>query len=599
MALDGKHVAFYLSGAATTGGPSSPPMSLGGKRAGTRLDQLEGTLTVGQSRRARFVDANAVGGGSIDEDKGAYASSANLRHWFRFGADPSDIGRDYGNAARLLDLMSGAVNVSAEDLVEDVPLEYEAQGSSVDLNGTDEYLGEATEGALGIANAWTIGLRVLPLSQAVTSARLFALTSTGGNHNGVLLRNLSSGDEDVQILLWDQGEVQFKRYDYVGVLTMGTHHALHVTWDGSALQLYVDGAPATPNGTPIDLAGTQVDSDRRIRVGANINGEKHYPGRYTALEVWDVALSAAEVAEVATLGDGPRDHSGKWIAFVNGAAALHASRVAGFDPATGAYDLDEPTPALAAMGDAYRVFKPGNLFAAVDADEAALGATKHRMVYVRNETGVTLTALRAYFRLLDPCDTRWRLASDDAVTGDAHDHPTVADEGDEPDLSPFGGGARLLPTLTYAASSDQGTGNLSGNASRATWISRETAAGHRARKSCAVQLVVEGTNSGGDPDPISSSALVVFPVAGFTPQLTVSRDRRTRVGGGGRIAAEVRASESGLPVPNQAVAWELDGPGTLDAQEGATGADGRHAVAYAAPSDPAQEGQAVTFRARV
>lgn len=66
---------------------------------------------------------NSGVGGDFDlgADSGNYVSSANLMHWWRFGHNRSDIGRDYGKAAILIDMMQNASNIDASDIVNEVP----------------------------------------------------------------------------------------------------------------------------------------------------------------------------------------------------------------------------------------------------------------------------------------------------------------------------------------------------------------------------------------------------------------------------------------------------------------------------------------------
>lgn len=63
--------------------------------------------------------------GSIDfdlaNDDGDYISSDNLQHWFQLGKDPDDIGKDYGKADVLLDLMDNQTGITAADIVNDAP----------------------------------------------------------------------------------------------------------------------------------------------------------------------------------------------------------------------------------------------------------------------------------------------------------------------------------------------------------------------------------------------------------------------------------------------------------------------------------------------
>lgn len=61
------------------------------------------------------------GNGSIFNlaaNSGNYASAANIIHWWQFGKNSSDIGKDYVGS---IDLMSGAVGIVSGDIVSDYP----------------------------------------------------------------------------------------------------------------------------------------------------------------------------------------------------------------------------------------------------------------------------------------------------------------------------------------------------------------------------------------------------------------------------------------------------------------------------------------------
>ncbi len=51
-------------------------------------------------------------------DSGAYVSADSLQHYWRHGADASDIGSDYGNASILIDIGDNASNITAADIVD-------------------------------------------------------------------------------------------------------------------------------------------------------------------------------------------------------------------------------------------------------------------------------------------------------------------------------------------------------------------------------------------------------------------------------------------------------------------------------------------------
>ena len=63
---------------------------------------------------------NSEGPFDLDADSGNYNKSANLKHWWQFGRDSGDIGKDYGNG-NPVDLMTHAANISAADIVADYP----------------------------------------------------------------------------------------------------------------------------------------------------------------------------------------------------------------------------------------------------------------------------------------------------------------------------------------------------------------------------------------------------------------------------------------------------------------------------------------------
>lgn len=53
---------------------------------------------------------------SLANNFGAYVSGANLQHWWRLGLDSADIGKDYGHAGTLIDVMTNAANITSADV---------------------------------------------------------------------------------------------------------------------------------------------------------------------------------------------------------------------------------------------------------------------------------------------------------------------------------------------------------------------------------------------------------------------------------------------------------------------------------------------------
>jgi len=57
----------------------------------------------------------------LKTNTGSYTESANLAHWWQWGFDASDIGKDTGLAAALIDMNANGQNMSAADIVADFP----------------------------------------------------------------------------------------------------------------------------------------------------------------------------------------------------------------------------------------------------------------------------------------------------------------------------------------------------------------------------------------------------------------------------------------------------------------------------------------------
>ncbi len=62
-------------------------------------------------------------GSAVDwkQNFGSYTFGSNLKHWWRTGNDPDDIGRDYGRASVLIDAAEAAVGITAADIMTDSP----------------------------------------------------------------------------------------------------------------------------------------------------------------------------------------------------------------------------------------------------------------------------------------------------------------------------------------------------------------------------------------------------------------------------------------------------------------------------------------------
>lgn len=325
----------------------------------------------------------------------------------------------------------------------------------------------------------------------------------------------------------------------------------------------------------------------------------------TELHEIESSLSSAQTSktrfeDTARIGEGDDTHKDKWVLFLTGANAGHAGRVLSFDSGAGTFVLTEETPSLGSSGDIYQIFSPSNLFDEVSAQESADGDTEYRVLFLRNNGSESVAATaRLYMKLLDVARVDWSLANvDPGFNGNNADTGSIATEDEEPPVRSKGLAGGWIEPVDYdsAAGTEHGF-TLDPNAMEGIWLRRVVPKLHAGRIRVVLQLVYESPDdTGGDPSPFQTSVLVIFDIVGYTPSLSLERDRRVKIGGGARFTGKVVAAENGEGVPDLEVDWEHTGPGTLDAPgERFLDEDGKDTVLYTAPTDPAKAGQQATI----
>lgn len=357
----------------------------------------------------------------------------------------------------------------------------------------------------------------------------------------------------------------------------------------------------------VDAAEGTAQPDPNASLGGNRSGTAIHEVQST---LTSNQTDARKFVDTARIGDGTDAHVGKWALFMTGAAAVHAAEVLAFDTATGEFVLVDGTPALAASADVYRLYAVNAFWDDFDAGESALGVTQYRLLYLHNETGLAVASPETKLVLLDGAGIDFGVAQWDG-TGDQQNITVIPDEETEPDLDELEAANNTVPRFEAplgATSLHRVPRNTPASyavgAAVPIWLRRTGAANRLAKPRVVLQVIHRFTSTGGDPDPLVTSGLLVFGIAGLTPTVSLARDRRLRVGGGARYSVTLTAAESGLPVPGESVDFEQTaGPGTLsfpaDPEERETDAAGVSFASYAAPTDEAQEGATVSVEGRV
>ena len=290
-----------------------------------------------------------------------------------------------------------------------------------------------------------------------------------------------------------------------------------------------------------------------------------------------------------------QDFAGDWILMLTGAAIGLVAKVVDMD--AGEAQLSHPLPGVAAS-DYFRVHSPNNLFDDVLEAETLVGDAEYRGIFVRNETGVILNAVRLYVFPAFGFTSCLALAAKDGVASQFVGG-NLPNENTEPVLSTTLGDANarfetycsLLSGLFIAY--DIGTPSAISNANqRPMWIRRTVPANSGPQEDVVWIVLLVGSN------PIDSAALIVFGGEGFTPQLSMQEDRYVHVGGGARVEATI-TDASGNPMEEFDLEWSVVGDGSLDVDHGQTDEDGQHVVSYTAPAAESAEGQSAQVVARM
>lgn len=260
-----------------------------------------------------------------------YESAGNLVHYWRNGFEgEANLGKDFGNASKLINLDTNLVNIDASDIVDYDPTVIDIK--AIDFNGSDEQLLSTTEVSIGVANAWSIQVLIEPNdnSAAQMICQIKPLSGNFNRTNVILRPDLASGRLRVNFNNSAAGAI--KTYDYNSVFSVGVKVNFLATWDGTTLILYVDGVVKTADSTPQDNSGTQTDGNRRIGVAAGVAANNFFIGTIHSVSIWSVTLDQDAATELDNSGS-PEDldHTVNGRDYVDALNLAHYYRV-GSDP---------------------------------------------------------------------------------------------------------------------------------------------------------------------------------------------------------------------------------------------------------------------------
>jgi hypothetical protein len=173
---------------------------------------------------------------------------------------------------------------------------------TIDFDGLSESLRSDGRHSFDIANLWTVMVWVKP-SDVEGVQTFFHLNDADREQTDNSIRIDSTGSAVRVMACGSKGyffPAEMRQWD--GVLSTGVWTNLTATWNGTALNLYINGAPTAASGTIVDDGGLiQTDSvDKSIWFGENkdtFNNE--FNGRIYSAAIWDKVLSTSTISGIA------------------------------------------------------------------------------------------------------------------------------------------------------------------------------------------------------------------------------------------------------------------------------------------------------------
>lgn len=177
----------------------------------------------------------------------------------------------------------------------------------LDLNGSNEYLKNNTEQAIGIADDWSISFWV-KLDSTVQSKNVIQLKKDTGTSSSTIHiyaeSTFPSTIFPMRVLTTKTDAFTLKRYEFVrptdssGFFEFGQWVHGVVTWDGTDLVAYWNGQEADISSTISDNSGSMGDSNRKTWYGHAQGGEEEWEGRIGHMAIWDTVLAESAALQI-------------------------------------------------------------------------------------------------------------------------------------------------------------------------------------------------------------------------------------------------------------------------------------------------------------
>jgi len=260
----------------------------------------------------------------------AYSSACYLTHWYRFGLDSIEPGREYPTDNHPF-VSSGTVPVTTDDVVADYPggpvynIPFTTNTNAVDLVGSAN-VGKSFEtgvktvrditAASGVS-AFTSSIWVKPTTGITDTTFLDIYSDVTGYRVSVTQQGQASWRFEINDDYPNQAK---RRYDLIldpslGTFPLSEWYQLTFTWDstldstGEPLRIWVNGVEATTTGTPrlvkiTSTVGTALPFTNYTKINVGNSGTVLTDSIYVySYALWGKVLSPSEVTAIYNSGE--------------------------------------------------------------------------------------------------------------------------------------------------------------------------------------------------------------------------------------------------------------------------------------------------------
>jgi hypothetical protein len=193
---------------------------------------------------------------------------------------------------------------------------FPAQEVSLEL-ATNEKLAYETALDVGFANVFTHSVWWKPIATPPT-CYIMEFVQSAGTANRIVWFYVN---EDFRVYLYDSAGANFKQYGWgTGLISTNAWNLTTITWNGTDLLSYNNGAAAGAPTKTIDDAGTMTATNRFVRLGGG-NAGNYMSGDYHSAGIWNSVLSLNEHIALYNSGSGSTvdwaNNSGNYVSSSN------------------------------------------------------------------------------------------------------------------------------------------------------------------------------------------------------------------------------------------------------------------------------------------